>query len=120
MNRQHDEPLFRGGGKPVLQARNILAPSLMTQVQELRSPEMDWVVDAPCSNTDPEVFFPDRGDPLGKIARARAVCDGCEIREQCLEYALSADPVDDWGIWAGTTKDERVAIRKERARGLAA
>jgi WhiB family transcriptional regulator, redox-sensing transcriptional regulator len=94
------------------------APRL-TEVSELRSPETDWVDEPPCSNTDPEIFFPGRGE-LARAAEAKAICAGCDRRVRCLEFALSVPAADDWGVWGGTTEDERKRIRKARARGLAA
>lgn len=66
-----------------------------------------------CRSVDPEVFFPPGGvDRL--IEQARAVCRACPLRDACLEYALAWD-VD--GIWGGTTRDERQAVRA--AQGIA-
>lgn len=35
----------------------------------------------------------------------RVVCGGCPLRELCLEYALETR--EPWGIWGGTTPQER-------------
>lgn len=43
-------------------------------------------------------------------ARARRVCGGCPVREDCLAFAL-ADP-DLMGVWGGTTERERDAMRR--------
>lgn len=59
----------------------------------------------------PELFFalsPDR------TAAAKTVCAGCEVREQCLAYAVSTG--QDTGVWGGLTDTERRALRR-RDRG---
>jgi WhiB family redox-sensing transcriptional regulator len=50
-----------------------------------------------------EVFFPERGTVV--TLGARKVCDGCEVRARCLEYALSHG---EWhGTWGGLSVDQR-------------
>lgn len=39
------------------------------------------------------------------MARARAICSLCPVREVCLEFALVLG--DGWGIWGGYTGAER-------------
>lgn len=41
---------------------------------------------------------------------ARAVCAGCEVREQCLAFAMALP--DLVGVWGGTTEAERARIRR--------
>lgn len=72
---------------------------------------LDWQVHARCTDVDPEIFFPERG---GSSKAARAVCSGCVVRAQCLEYALNNK--EQFGIWGGTSERERRRLRKERAR----
>lgn len=71
---------------------------------------VDWQARAACADVDPEIFFPERG---GSSRAARAVCARCEVRMQCLEYALKNK--EQFGIWGGTSERERRRIRKERA-----
>jgi WhiB family redox-sensing transcriptional regulator len=71
---------------------------------------LDWQVSARCTEVDPEIFFPERG---GSSKAARAVCGGCDVRLQCLEYALNNK--EQFGIWGGTSERERRRLRKERA-----
>jgi WhiB family redox-sensing transcriptional regulator len=40
------------------------------------------------------------------------VCRGCEVREQCLEYALING--EKFGIWGGLSERERRRIRRQR------
>ena len=46
------------------------------------------------------------------LERARAVCGGCPVRDECYQYAM-ADP-DLEGVWAGFTAKERREIRRAR------
>jgi WhiB family redox-sensing transcriptional regulator len=62
----------------------------------------DWRADALCAQTDPEVFFPERG---GSPAAAKAVCRVCPVRVSCLAFALAAGEV--FGVWGGLTARER-------------
>lgn len=74
-----------------------------------------WQSQANCLGVDPDLFFPERG---ASTAEAKAVCAGCVVREQCLEYALANG--EKFGIWGGTSERERRVIRRERARQRAA
>jgi WhiB family transcriptional regulator, redox-sensing transcriptional regulator len=71
---------------------------------------VDWQTKARCTEVDPEIFFPERG---GSSKAARAVCSNCDVRMQCLEYALNNK--EQFGIWGGTSERERRRLRKERA-----
>ena len=47
--------------------------------------ELSWQERSLCAQTDPEAFFPEKG---GSTREAKKVCVGCEVRSECLEYAL--------------------------------
>lgn len=73
----------------------------------------EWMEQAACLDAeDPEVFHAGKGDKAG-VAAARAICRPCEVKAECLTYALQID--DRHGIWAGTTPKQRSALRKRRA-----
>ena len=71
---------------------------------------------AACSTADPELFFPisSSGPSRRHVARAKAICAGCEIRRECLKYALDAGPVQ--GVWGGMTEAERQLLRQRTRR----
>ncbi|MQA62366.1 MAG: hypothetical protein GEU86_12900 [Actinophytocola sp.] len=71
-----------------------------------------WVRDAVCAQTDPELFFPDKG---GSTAAAKRICAGCPVRARCLDYALDS-PVPVSGIWGGLSEKERRPLIKARNR----
>lgn len=68
----------------------------------------DWHQSAACADgVDPDLFFPEVPGLAGN--KAKAVCQACPVREECLDYALR-HPV--LGIWGGTTEPQRVNMRK--------
>jgi WhiB family transcriptional regulator, redox-sensing transcriptional regulator len=67
-----------------------------------------WQDRALCAQTDPEAFFPEKG---GSTREAKKVCRGCEVRAECLEYALEHD--ERWGVWGGLSQIERRRMKRE-------
>lgn len=68
-----------------------------------------WQERALCAQTDPEAFFPEKG---GSTREAKAVCAVCEVRDECLEYALQHD--ERFGIWGGMSERERRRLKHQR------
>ena len=68
---------------------------------------MGWQERALCAQTDPEAFFPEKG---GSTREAKKVCQNCEVRQECLEYALAND--ERFGIWGGLSERERRKLRR--------
>lgn len=75
----------------------------------------EWRDVAACRDTDPDLFFPvgTTGPALDQIAAAKAVCDLCDSRQPCLEFALATN--QDSGIWGATSEEERRKLRRQRA-----
>jgi WhiB family redox-sensing transcriptional regulator len=73
-----------------------------------------WRELAACRDTDPDLFFPvgTTGPAIEQIESAKRVCNECEVREPCLEFALESN--QDSGVWGGTSEEERRAIRRQR------
>jgi WhiB family redox-sensing transcriptional regulator len=83
-------------------------------VPGVRRPRVDdednalaWQADSLCAQTDPEAFFPEKG---GSTRDAKKICTSCEVRVECLEYALAND--ERFGIWGGLSERERRKLRK--------
>ena len=77
--------------------------------------DMVWQERARCRDEDPELFFPGKGKGLGEDARAaKAICQKCDVREACLEYALKHRERD--GIWGGKSENQRRDIERQRRR----
>mgnify|MGYP000432125939 FL=1 len=68
---------------------------------------MAWQADAVCAQTDPEAFFPEKG---GSTRDAKRICSGCDVKAQCLDYALAND--ERFGIWGGLSERERRKLKK--------
>ncbi len=71
----------------------------------------DWSCLARCRGMDPDVFF---GRNLTEARTAIRTCDRCEVREQCLEYAVTEGI--DIGVWGGLTERQRRAYVRQRGR----
>jgi len=69
--------------------------------------EQGWQDRALCAETDPEAFFPEKG---GSTREAKKICTGCEVRAECLEFALAND--ERFGIWGGLSERERRRLRR--------
>ena len=66
-----------------------------------------WQERGLCAQTDPEAFFPEKG---GSTREAKKVCLTCDVRQDCLEYALAND--ERFGIWGGLSERERRKLTK--------
>ncbi len=69
--------------------------------------QQNWQERALCAQTDPEAFFPEKG---GSTREAKKICVGCEVRGECLEYALEHD--ERFGIWGGLSERERRRVKR--------
>jgi WhiB family redox-sensing transcriptional regulator len=67
-----------------------------------------WQDRALCAQTDPEAFFPEKG---GSTREAKRVCRSCEVRTECLDYALEHD--ERFGIWGGLSERERRRLKRQ-------
>ena len=69
--------------------------------------EAGWQDRALCAQTDPEAFFPEKG---GSTREAKRICLGCEVKDECLDYALAHD--ERFGIWGGLSERERRRLKR--------
>jgi WhiB family redox-sensing transcriptional regulator len=79
----------------------------MLEIVEDADEDQEWQDRALCAETDPEAFFPEKG---GSTREAKRICSGCEVRAQCLEYALAHD--ERFGIWGGLSERERRRLKR--------
>lgn len=81
----------------------------------------EWKDSANCKDADSEIFFLPYGsraqDKKEREAKALAYCVDCTVVEQCLKFAL--DTEEYYGVWGGTTPEQRIAIIRQRRNGLA-
>jgi WhiB family transcriptional regulator, redox-sensing transcriptional regulator len=81
-------------------------------------PEAAWRENASCLRYPAVLFFgmDDSESPAERRLRedkAKRVCAVCQVRRQCLEYALATR--EPYGIWGGLTELERKARLRSRA-----
>jgi WhiB family transcriptional regulator, redox-sensing transcriptional regulator len=74
-----------------------------------------WRDEARCrdgSSALTALFF---SEQLDDIARAKAFCRGCVVREECLDAAV--DRREPWGVWGGEIIVNGKILAQKRKRG---
>jgi hypothetical protein len=96
------------------QQRSLDAPAADVAPGEGRG----WLDLAACKDSDPELFFPERGENA-KAQAAKQVCAACQVQPQCRDLAVRAasSREEDHGIFAGTTPHQRSGLRGHPAPG---
>lgn len=82
--------------------------------------EATWEDFAACATGGADYWYPERGEGNSRHAEtAKRICADCPVRLQCLAFALDhmrdADDAGMFGIWGGTTADERQRMLQEAA-----
>lgn len=77
-----------------------------------------WQDFAACAGMDTGLFYPsemagrkgrDMITERERVELAKKTCESCEVRIDCLDYALRTKETN--GIWGGLTPKEREAVR---------
>jgi WhiB family transcriptional regulator, redox-sensing transcriptional regulator len=72
-----------------------------------------WWAKARCNDGNGTLSFLFFSDDLIDIARAKAICSRCVVREECLQAAI--ERVEPTGVWGGQLfVDGRVVANKRR------
>ena len=76
----------------------------------------EWRAASACLTADPDLFFPIAAGTAdaSQVSRARRICAGCTVRQQCLDFAVRSGEKD--GIWGGTTPEQRIRARRANNR----
>src|ERR1700709_1356257 len=98
MTRNDYRPSVPGGW--FVHPCGLVAPGPRRAGTGLENPRA-WQTDSLCAQTDPEAFFPEKG---GSTRDAKKICTTCEVKAQCLDYALHND--ERFGIWGGLSGRE--------------
>ncbi len=61
-----------------------------------------WRASGACQGLDPDIFYPESED---NCEHAIAICETCQVRIACLNYAL--DTREKQGVWGGASARER-------------
>lgn len=71
-----------------------------------------WRAESACRDADVNLFFPAgvTGPAARQIREAKAICAACPARKTCLDFAIETN--QEYGIWGGTTEDERRSLRR--------
>lgn len=75
---------------------------------------LPWLDQAACRGHPTSLFFPDDNRDRTKTGPPKRICGECPVQIECLAYAVPI--VDLFGIWGGTTPEERRALRRARSR----
>jgi WhiB family redox-sensing transcriptional regulator len=78
-------------------------------VEALAVGELSWQDYANCRGADADLFFPERG---ASTRKAKAICGECQVRAQCLDFAIEVG--EKFGIWGGMSERERRRVRRDR------
>lgn len=80
-----------------------------------RPADLSWMDSAECRDHPTRLFFANNARrPYSRTTlEAIAICERCDVRIDCLEYALNL-PAPWHGIFAGLNVGERIAIYKTR------
>lgn len=70
-----------------------------------------WWRRAACRGRDTNLWFPEPGERANP--EAVAICRGCEVKDECLDYSLS--PLQA-GVWGGLGERQRKRLRAARGR----
>jgi WhiB family transcriptional regulator, redox-sensing transcriptional regulator len=74
--------------------------------------EVDWRTGAACLAVGAEWFYSEKGPEsqgaATAYAEAKRVCGVCEVRAECLEFALRTE--EPHGVWGGATPNERARM----------
>lgn len=79
-------------------------------INSLLGPQPEWKALGNCVGVNAELFYPERG---ASTREAKAVCDACVVREECLEFAVVNG--EKFGIWGGLSERQRRPLRRARA-----
>ncbi|WP_270888740.1 WhiB family transcriptional regulator [Pedococcus sp. 5OH_020] len=96
----------------------------MANIKRLPSPVLGtyaWQERGACRSTDPEQFFAaeaERGRSRSSRERAaKALCAVCPVLQACLDHAMAVR--EPYGVWGGTTPQERVHLARHVGAGVA-
>ena len=75
-----------------------------------------WRLEARCADGTGQLTALFFSEALDDIARAKAFCAGCDVREACLEAAVARR--EPWGVWGGELLVNGRVIANKRRRGV--
>ena len=79
---------------------------------ELLNHDFRWTSQAACKESPISMFFPEKGDSIKIVEQAKAICNSCVVKTDCLNFAI--DNFMPYGIWGGTSIKERRYLRSAK------
>jgi WhiB family transcriptional regulator, redox-sensing transcriptional regulator len=68
----------------------------------------DWRRSAACLGRDTNLWYPE-GAQRRNAREAKAVCQGCPVRAECLDFAIKHG---ERGVWGGLNEYERAKLTR--------
>jgi WhiB family redox-sensing transcriptional regulator len=78
-------------------------------IEHTAETDTSWLLEAACRGSDPELFFPSRGENR-QLSKAKAICNECPVQPECLQYAV--DNQIHQGIYGGQSERQRRNTRR--------
>lgn len=69
----------------------------------------EWMSKGACVGQPSDIFFPEYTENAGP---ARQICKGCNVRAECLAYAM--ENRIEYGVWGSLSPKERSRLRRKR------
>lgn len=71
---------------------------------------MDWISKGTCRGFDPQLWFPEYGEPgaLAQEESARQICNSCPMQVNCRDYGIENEA---YGVWGGVDEVTRETHR---------
>jgi WhiB family redox-sensing transcriptional regulator len=96
----------------------VLSPPKGGHALSAQRVEESWQVRASCRGPQASVFFPPpqferKEEKLDRESRAKAICQSCPVKRECLDYAVAIREVH--GIWGGLNENERKHLLGQKA-----
>lgn len=97
--------------RPEVIERNTRPVTIDTLVDLFNTKDRAFMARGACVGVAPGLMFPTRGQ---SCTEAKAVCKGCEVKVECLAYALAHN--ERFGVWGQTTERQRRRMRSSQRR----
>lgn len=78
------------------------------RIDSITESDLTWQQSALCAQVGTDFFFP---EPGSSVREAKRICQLCDMRAACLEYALQHD--ERFGVWGGLSEKERLDLRRD-------
>lgn len=94
--------------------RSLIDGGAISTVTSVVTGSLTWQRRASCRGGAGRDFYPPFGgerkrDRKARELRAKAVCESCPVRIECLDHAVRCG--ERYGVWGGLTSDERLTWR---------